>query len=111
VQISCFALPDIFLAILRVPDSVFIFCASKLILGGTEGVGFSFHILRIGTRFGRYRGCLALFSCCALPKSFSTVPRVSSLVFMCCTHRLIFGGSEGIGSRFIVFCSRTHFRQ
>jgi hypothetical protein len=43
--------------------------------------------------------------------SFSTVPRASTPIFMFCAPRLIFGDSEGVGSRFHVLRSRTHFRQ
>jgi hypothetical protein len=30
---------------------------------------------------------------------------------MCCAPELIFGGTEGVGSRFHVLCSRTHFQR
>jgi hypothetical protein len=56
VPFSCVALPDSFSAIPRAPGPVFMFCAPVLILDGTGGVGFSFHVLRSQTRFGRYRG-------------------------------------------------------
>jgi hypothetical protein len=43
--------------------------------------------------------------------SFSAVPRVTGPVFMFCAPGLVFGGTEGVGSRFHVMCSRTSFRR
>jgi hypothetical protein len=51
------------------------------------------------------------FSRFARPDSFSAVPRASGHVFMFCAPGLVFGGTEGVGSRFHVFRSRTHFRR
>jgi hypothetical protein len=109
---------------------VFLFCVPGLIFDGTEGVGFCFHFLSSRTRFRRYRGRLVPFSCLALPNSFSAVPRASGPVFMFCAPdsfsvvpwasapvfmfyapELIFGGTEGVPSRFLVFRSRTCFRR
>jgi hypothetical protein len=45
-QFSCFALPDLFSVVPTVPGLIFMFCSSGLILGGTEGVKISFHVLR-----------------------------------------------------------------
>jgi hypothetical protein len=81
VQFSCFALPDLFSAIPRVSGLVFMFCAPRPDLGGTESDGSSFHVLRSRTRFWRYRGRQIPFSCFALPDLFSVVPRASSPVF------------------------------
>jgi hypothetical protein len=78
-------------------------CALGLVFGGSEGVGSRFHVLRPRTRFRRYRGRLVLFSCFARSDSFSTVPRASDPVFMFCTPELVFGGNDGVGSRFHVF--------
>jgi hypothetical protein len=39
-------LPDTFLVVLRAPIPVFMCCAPGPILGGTEGVGSTFHVLR-----------------------------------------------------------------
>jgi hypothetical protein len=39
-----------------------------------------------------------LFSCFALLNIFSAVPRVSGPIFMFRMPRLIFGGTEGVGS-------------
>jgi hypothetical protein len=43
--------------------------------------------------------------------SFSAVPRASTPIFMFCVPGHIFGGTEGVGSRFHVLCARTHFRR
>jgi hypothetical protein len=73
VPFSCFALPDSFSAVPSAPDPIFMFCATGLVFGDTEGVRFCFplpghffggpvgvgsrfHILRSRTRFRRYRG-------------------------------------------------------
>jgi hypothetical protein len=52
VPFSCFALPDSFLAVPRESGAVFMFCAPGLILGGTDGIGCRFHVLRSRTIFG-----------------------------------------------------------
>jgi hypothetical protein len=70
------------------------FCAPGLVLGGIEGVGSRFHVLRFRNRFGRYRGRPVQFSYFAIPDSFWAVPRVSSPIFMFCAHGLIFGDTE-----------------
>jgi hypothetical protein len=149
VPFSCFALPEMFSAVLSASGHVFIFCAPGPIFGGPEGDMTGFHVLRAGTSFWRnrrcrvlfscfslglvfsattgirsrfhvlrsrthfrwYQGCLFLFSCFARPDTFSTVPRASGPVFMICTTRLVFGGTEGVDSRFQVLCSQTHFRR
>jgi hypothetical protein len=92
VPFSCSALPDLFPA-------------------GTVGVGSRFHVLRSRTRFRRYRERRVLFSCFALPYSFSTVPRAPRPVFILCAPGLVFGGTECVGVRYNVLCSRTHFRR
>jgi hypothetical protein len=51
---SCFISPDSFSAVPRMSGPVFIFGASGLIFGGTEGVGTCFHILCSRTCFRRY---------------------------------------------------------
>jgi hypothetical protein len=81
------------------------------VFGGTEGVLSLFHVLRSRTRFRRYRGCRLPFSCFALPDSFSAVPRASGPVFMFCVTGLVFGGTEGVGSRLHVLRFRTRFRR
>jgi hypothetical protein len=111
VPFSCFAPPDSFSTVPRATGPVIMFCTPVLIFGGTEGVGSQFKVLRARTRFRLYRGRLVLFSCFALPDSFSVVPRASAPVFMFCVPGLVFGGTEGVVSRFPVLRSRTHFRR
>jgi hypothetical protein len=63
------------------------FCAPRLIFGGTEGVVFRFHVSRARTHFRRYKGHRVLFSCFARPNSFSVVLRASAFnVFRAQTH-------------------------
>jgi hypothetical protein len=109
VPFSCFARPDSFSAVSRVPAPVFMFCTTRLIFGDTEGVGSRFHVLRAQTHFRWSRGRLVLFSCFALLDMFSAVPIASGPVFLFCTHRLVFGVTDGVGSRFHVLRSRTRF--
>jgi hypothetical protein len=90
---------------------VFLFCATELIFDGTEGVGSRFLVLHAQTRFRRFRGRRVPFSCFARPDSFSAVPSASGPVFLFCVPGLIFGGTEGIRSRFHVMRSRTSFRR
>jgi hypothetical protein len=117
VSFTCIALPDMFSAVRRASDIVFMFCSPGLVLGGSEGVGSRFHllrpvlifdgtegvesrfhVLRSRTHFRRYRGHRLLFSCYTLPESFSAVLRASSPVFIFCAPGIIFGGNEGVGS-------------
>jgi hypothetical protein len=110
VPFSCFALPDSFSAVLRASGPIFMFCAPGIVLGGTEGFGSRFHVLRSRTHFRRYRRRRVPFACFALPKTFSAVRRASGPIFMFCAPGLIFSGTDGVGSRFHVLCSRIHFR-
>jgi hypothetical protein len=119
ILFSCFPPSDMFFTVPRASGPVMIFCAPGLVFGVTEGVGPRFHLLRSRTNFRRYRGrrvpfsCFVLpdsFSCFARPKSFSTVPRASSPIFIISTPGLIFGGTKGVGSRFLILRSLTHFR-
>jgi hypothetical protein len=99
-----------------------------LVFYGSEVVGSRFHVLFsrthfrpdrgrrlsfscfvLQTHFRRYRGRRVPFSCFALPNMFLAVRRASAPVFMFCAPELIFGGTEGVGSRFHVLRSRTHF--
>jgi hypothetical protein len=112
VQFSCFAHPDSFSAVPRVSGPVFIFCALGHVFGGAEGVRSHFHVFPSWTHFRRFRGRrvvfdVLLFSCFVLPDSFSTVPRVSVPVFMFFLDELIFGGTDGVWSRFRVFALFT----
>jgi hypothetical protein len=130
LSFSCFALTETFSAVCRPSGPVFMFCVPEHIFGGTNGVRsrfhvlrsqplfrrcgrrqVPFHVLRSRTRIRRCEGRRVLFSCFALPYSFSAVPRASCPVYMFCAPGLIFGGSEGVGSRFHVLFSRTRFRQ
>jgi hypothetical protein len=99
---------DSFSAVPRASGPDFMFCAPGLIV---DGVGSRFHVLRSRNRFRRYRGRRVPFSRFALPDSFSAVPRASGPFFMFFAPGLVFGGTEGVGSRFHVLRSRTHFRR
>jgi hypothetical protein len=111
-------------------ELVFMFCAPGLVFDDTEGVGYCFlvlrslnhfdgaecvgshfYVLRARTRFRWYRGRQIPFSCFKRSDSFSTVPRSSGPVFMFCAPRLVFDGTEGVGSRFHVLSARTRFRR
>jgi hypothetical protein len=111
VPFSCFALPSTFSAVGKASGPVFMFCAPEHVFGGAEGVRSRFLVLRSQTRFRRHREFQVPFSCFSLPNSFSAVPRASTLVFMFCAPGLIFGSTEGFGSRFHVLRARTHFRR
>jgi hypothetical protein len=107
-----FGLPDSFSAIPRAPGPVYMFCTLGLIFGGVECVGSHFYVLRFRTHFRWYRGRLDSFPRASSPVflfyahgSFPTVPPVSGPVFMFCAPGLVFGGTEGVGSRFQVLCS------
>jgi hypothetical protein len=104
VQFLCFVLRDSFGEVPRVPSLIFMFCVLVLVFYYTEGVVPRFH-------FWRYRGRRIPFTCFALPDLFSTVPRSPGPVFMFCAPRLVFGSINGVGSRFHVLRSRTHFRR
>jgi hypothetical protein len=111
IPFSCFALPDSFSKVPWSLGPVFMFCVPRLVFGDTENVRSRFHVLRSRTLFWRYRGRRVPCSCFVPPYSFSTVPRASGPVFMFCASGLVFGGTEGVVSRFHVFCSRTRFRR
>jgi hypothetical protein len=111
VPYSCFALQGSFSAVPRASSPVLTFCATRLVFGGTGGVGSRFLVLRVQTRFRRFRGRWVPFSCFASPYSFSTVLRASGPIFTFCAPVLVFGGTEGVVSRFHVFRSRTHFQR
>jgi hypothetical protein len=102
VPFSCFAHMDTFSVVRRALGLVFMFNALELVFCGFEGVGFRFHVLRSLTCFRRCEGCRVPFPSFALSDSFSAIPRASGPVFMFCAPGLVFGGSEGVGSRFII---------
>jgi hypothetical protein len=109
VLFSSLALRDSFEAVPRASGHVFTFCAPGLVFGDIEGVCSRFHVLRARTRFPRYRWRPLSFSCFALPDTFSAVPRAPGPVFMFFVPVLVFGGTEGVGSRFHVLRRRTRF--
>jgi hypothetical protein len=100
-----------FLAVRRASGTIFMFCALGHVFGGTEGVGSRFHVLHARSRLQRNQGYRLPFSCVALPDSISAVRRVTGPVFKFCVLRLIFGGTEGIESRFHVLRSLAHSRR
>jgi hypothetical protein len=51
------------------------------------------------------------FSCFALTNSFSAVPRASGPILIFCATGHIFGGTEGVGSRYHVLRSHTSFQR
>jgi hypothetical protein len=108
VSFSCYASPYSFSAVASGP--VFMFRAPGLIFDISEGVGSRFHVFRPRTRFWLYRGRQVPFSCFAHPDPFSAISRASSPVFMFSALEFIFGGNDGVRSRFHVLRSRTHFR-
>jgi hypothetical protein len=110
VTFSCFGRTDSFSAVPRASGPVFMFCATGLFFGGNEGVESRFHVLLSQTHFRRYRGRRVPFSCFALPDTFLGVTRASGPVFMFCAPGLLFGGTEGVRSRFHVLRARTRFR-
>jgi hypothetical protein len=110
VQFSCFALKDPFSAVTTASGPVFMFCAPGLIFGGNEGIRYHFHVLRSRTHFRLYKGRRVPLSYFTLPGSFSAGPRASGPVFIFCAPAPIFGGTEGVGSRFHVLRCRTNFR-
>jgi hypothetical protein len=111
VQFSCFVLSKSFSTKPWALGTVFMFHAPEFIFTGTEGTGSRFNVLRSRTHFNRYRGPRVPYSCFSLPESFSEVPRATGPVFMFCAPRLFLGGTEIVGSRFHVWCTRTRFRR
>jgi hypothetical protein len=107
--IACFAHSDAFSMVPRASGPAFMFGAPRIIFDGTEGTRSSFLVLLSRTHFQRYRGRRVIFSCFALPESFSAEPRASGLVFMFCAPRIVFNGSEGVWPRFQVLRPRTRF--
>jgi hypothetical protein len=86
------------------------FCAPVLVFSDTEGVVSRFHILRPRTRFRWCRVRLVPFTRFAHPDSFLTVLRVPGPVFTFCAAGLVFGGTDGVGSRFDDLPARIRFR-
>jgi hypothetical protein len=107
----CLTRPNSFSAVTRGSGPVLMFCSPELIFGGTEGVGSHFRVFHARTRFRRYRERRVKFSCFVLPDSVLAFPRLSGHVFLFCAPELVFGGTEGVGSRFHVLRARIHFRR
>jgi hypothetical protein len=108
-RVPLFCAPEIIFGGTDSVGSLFMFCDPGFIFDGTEGVGSRFHVLRSKTHFRRYRGRRFPFSYFALPVSFSVEPWASRPVFMFCAPRLVFGGTEGVGTRFHVFRAPNSF--
>jgi hypothetical protein len=111
VPFSCFERPESFSAIPRASSPVIMFCALELFFGGVECIVSRFNVLRAQTRFRRFLGHRVPFSCFVRPDSLSAVPRASGPIFMFCAPGLVFGGPEGVRSRFHVLRAHTFFRQ
>jgi hypothetical protein len=86
------------------------FCAPGLIFGGIDGVVSLFHVFRPRTRFRRYRRRQVPFLCFALPDTFFVSPKRVESRFHVLRFGLIFGRTEGVGSRLYVLCSWTRCR-
>jgi hypothetical protein len=86
------------------------FCALRLIFGGSEGAEPSFHVLRFQTSFQRHQGHWFHFSCFALPYTFSALPWASGQLFNFCAPGLVFDGIDGVRSTFHVLRFLTRFR-
>jgi hypothetical protein len=111
VPFSCFARPESFSAVPRASGPVFMFCDPELVFGDAEGLRSCFHVLCSRKRFQRRRGRRVPYSYFALPDAFWPVSRASGPVFMFCAPGLSFAGTEGDEYRFLIFRTRTHFRQ
>jgi hypothetical protein len=96
---------------MRTSGPNFMVCTLELVFDVIEGVRSCFHVLRAPILFRRYRGRRLTFSSFAIPDSFSLVTRASGPVFKFCAPVLIFGGTEGIVSRFQVLRAQTHFQR
>jgi hypothetical protein len=111
VPFSCFARLDSFSTVPRASGPVFMFCVAGIVFNGAECVGSRFNVLRARTHFRRYLGRPIPFSCFPLPDLFLTVRRASGPVFMFCAPRHVSRGTVGVGSRFHILISRTHFQR
>jgi hypothetical protein len=112
VPFSCVHAPGlVFSVVPRASAPIFMFCTPGLVFDGTKGIGSCFQVFGDLTCFLRYRRCQVPFSCFARLDLFSAVPRTSGLVFKFWAPGHVFCGTEGVGSRFHVLCSLTHFRR
>jgi hypothetical protein len=87
------------------------FFAPRLVFRGIAGEEFRFRVLRSLTHFPRYRERRFPISCLAHSNTILAVPWASDSFFMFCAAELVFGGTEGVGSCFLILLSRTHFRR
>jgi hypothetical protein len=111
VPFSCFALPDSFSAVPRASSPVFMFCSPGFVFGGTRGDESRFHVLRSETQFSAVpRMSAPVFMFCASELVFGDTDGTRP-VLMFCAFGLIFFEAEGVGSPFLILCSRTHFRR
>jgi hypothetical protein len=94
----------------RGQSPVFMFYAPELVFRRAEGAGSSYNVLRSRSHFHQYQGPQVPYSCFSLPNSFLEVPRATGPVFMFHAPGLIFGGTEGVGSRYHIWRIRTHFQ-
>jgi hypothetical protein len=93
VPFSCFALPNSFSTVLRASCPIIYVLRSRTRFRRYRGHRVSFFLfLHVRTHFRRFRGHW-------VPFSYST------------RSVLIFGGTEGVVSRFHVLCSRSRFRR
>jgi hypothetical protein len=86
------------------------FALSDPFLISTECVGSRFHVLLSRTHFRRYRGRLFSFSYFTLPDPYLAEPTASGLVFMFCAPGPVFGGTDGVVSRFNLLRSGSCFQ-
>jgi hypothetical protein len=90
---------------------VFMFSTSGLVFDDTGGVGSRFDVLHARIHFRRCRVRRVSFSCFAHPDSFSAVPRSSDPILMFFARGHVFGGADGVRSRFHVLRSLAPFRR
>jgi hypothetical protein len=107
-----FCVPGLIFGGTEVSDSIFMFTTPGHVFGGAEGVGSRFHVFSYPDSFlavRRVLGPVSMF--CVRSDSFSAISRASGPVFMFCDPEHVFGSTEGVGFRFHVLRSRTHFRR
>jgi hypothetical protein len=73
--------------------------------------GSRFHVLWFRNCIRRCRVCQVSLSCFALLDPFSAVSSESGPFLMFYAPGLVFGGTEGVESRFHVLCARNRFRR
>jgi hypothetical protein len=111
VPFSSFASPDSFSAVPRASVPVLKFCASRLVVSGTEGIGTRFLVLRARNHFEVTEGVGLHFHVWRALTHFRRYLGRRHPIFLFCAPGLVFGGTEGVGSRFQVLRARTRFRR